>query len=225
MDQPNVDKAELAAVFRDIERANSLLGGNRLTIKAVGEMLKDYQKREFVILDVGCGAGAMLRRLARYGRQHNYKLRLIGIDLNPQALNIAREASEHYPEIRYMNRDVLSITGEDISCDILLCTLTMHHFSNAEIPVFLEKFIAISKIGVIINDLQRSRWAYGLFKVFSAIFIRSKIAKYDGLVSIKSGFLLKELKQWSSSLSGVFHEIKPKWAFRYAWVMRKDESE
>ncbi|MEX0290630.1 MAG: methyltransferase domain-containing protein [Flavobacteriaceae bacterium] len=223
MDNPNLEKALLAPVFKDIDRANRLLGGNRIIIKTIGRILKEYPHRELSILDVGCGAGAMLRVLAAFCRKKGHKIRLIGIDLNQQALSIAREQSKDYPEISYLNQDILSLK-EDLNCDILLCTLTMHHFSDDEIAVFLKKFIAISKIGVIINDLQRSKWAYIFFRVFSAIFIRSKIAKHDGLVSIKSGFILKELKALSASLPGVQHTIKPQWAFRYAWVMRKDES-
>ena len=222
MDDPGLDQGVLTEVFEDIDRANSLLGGNNITISAVNNIIRDYPDRELTLLDVGCGGGAMLRTLARYGRKNDYKMRLIGIDLSEQALAIAREQSKEYSEISYINQDILSLREGDFDCDILLCTLTMHHFHNEEIALFLKKFRVIANIAVVINDLQRSRWAHGFFKVFSAIFIRSEIAKHDGLVSIRSGFTLKELKKLALTLPGVQHSIKSKWAFRYAWVMRTD---
>ena len=222
MDNPMLDKEKLAEVFRDIDRANSFLGGNNITIKAVRSILKDYADKELTLLDVGCGGGSMLRTLAKYCRKENIKLNLIGVDLNEQALVIAKERSLKYPEIRYQKKDILSLTEEDIRCDILLCTLTLHHFDNEEISFFIKKFAAMASIAVVINDLQRSKWAYYLFKVFSTIFIRTPIAKNDGLISIQSGFVMQELKQLSSQLPGIQHSIRPKWAFRYAWVMRKD---
>ena len=222
MDNPDLGKDVLAPVFNDIDRANRLLGGNKITIRALHQMLKEDPDREFTILDVGCGAGAMLRALAQFSRDKGYKVKLVGVDLSEQAVSLAREMSMDFPEIRYLNQNILELK-EEMSCDIVLCTLTLHHFSNEEIVEILKKFLAVSKIGIIINDLQRSKLAYGFFKVFSAIFIRTKIAKHDGLVSIKSGFTLKELRKLSASISGVQHTIKWCWAFRYAWIMRKNE--
>ena len=74
-------------------------------------------------------------------------------------------------------------------------------------------------MGVVINDLQRSKLAYYLFKGFSAIFIRTAMARRDGLISIGSGFTREELQDFAKDLPMVQHRIRWKWAFRYVWVM------
>ena len=63
----------------------------------------------------------------------------------------------------------------DAGCDIILCTLTMHHFTDQQICTFIKTFVQLASTGVIINDLQRSKIAYRLFQLFSGIFMKSKL--------------------------------------------------
>lgn len=220
MDNPDLDIQELKNVFADINRANALLGGNQISLNALWELIKTEEKKSYTILDMGCGDGYMLREAALYLRKRNVKAEFIGIDLREDILFIAKEASKGFPEIRYQKQDVLALNPDEFRCDVLLCTLTMHHFNNAEIKVFLDKFIAISTMGVVINDLQRSGIACALFKVFRFLFLKTNIAKKDGLTSIQSGFLKAELQHFAKNIPNVIHVIQWKWAFRYAWVMR-----
>lgn len=219
MDDPNVAIDTLRLVFDDINKSNRLLGGNRITLSSVCKLIKEFPRKQYTIVDIGCGDGEMLRELANYFRNTEIEIVLIGLDLNEKALAIARELSVDFPEITFLKQDILALKPLNFNCDILLCTLTMHHFSNEQIPIFLSQFTKLAKIGVIINDLQRSALAYYLFIGFSAIFIKTKIAKHDGLVSIKSGFKKKDLITFSKDLSHTAHTINWKWAFRYVWVM------
>jgi len=78
----------------------------------------------------------------------------------------------------------------------------------------------MASLGVIINDLERNRLAYYLFHAFSLIFIKTKIAKQDGLISIRRGFLREELQGMSLAFPNLEHRIRWRWAFRYLWVMQ-----
>ena len=169
---------------------------------------------------MGCGDGSMLRELARFCQKNDIATRLIGIDLNEKALQLAVEASKDYPEIEYLCKDIIRFDADTLSCDILINTLTMHHFTNKEIEIFLQKFIELAKIGVVINDLHRSLSAYYLFQLFSLIFIKTKVAKIDGLISITKGFVKSDLLTYAKKLPTVSHQIEWKWAFRYVWVMQ-----
>ena len=220
MDDFTVGLQALRIVFDDINRVNAILGGNSITINAVARLIKENPKESYIIVDMGCGDGNMLREVAQYCRKNNYTIRLIGVDLNQEALQLAAEASKDYPEIEYQHRDILRIEATDLNCDIVLNTLCMHHFLDKDLVTFLHKFNELASIGVVINDLQRSRWAYYLFWLFSLIFIKTKTAQIDGLISISKGFLKSDLIQYSERLLGVQHEIKWKWAFRYVWIMQ-----
>ena len=217
------DTHELECVLKDINRVNRILGGNSITVNAVITLIQEHPKESYTILDMGCAEGNMLRELAIAARKQHINLNLIGIDLNRDALKIAKKASIDFPEIVYYEKDILSANFSDFSCDIVITTLTMHHFKNPEILNFAQQFTRLASIGVVINDLHRSALAYYLFKGFSLIFIKTKIAKIDGLTSIKRGFLKSELLALTKSLTSVYHEIDWKWAFRYVWIMRKQQ--
>lgn len=220
MDNPNVAIDTLRMVFKDINKSNRFLGGNSITLGKVRELIKEFPKKQYTIVDMGCGDGETLRKFAIYFRKTNLDVVLIGLDLSENALSIGRTLSVDFPEITFLKQDILTLKPLDLNCDVLMCTLTMHHFSNEQIPLFLSQFTKLANIGVIINDLQRSALAYYLFKVFSAIFIKTKIAKHDGLISIKSGFKKQDLISFSKDLPNTTHTINWKWAFRYVWVMQ-----
>lgn len=209
----------LRAVYNDINRVNMILGGNSITISAVSKLIISHPKAVYTIVDMGCGDGAMLRELAQFSRKYAIKMLLIGVDLNADVVKLAREASLAYPEITYIKRDILELDVSELHCDIIINTLAMHHFSDDNIVVFLQKFNQLASIGVVINDLQRSKLAYYLFKLYSIIFIRTETAKVDGLISISKGFLRSDLLKYAKVFPELEHKIKWKWAFRYVWVM------
>ncbi|MEM9142144.1 MAG: methyltransferase domain-containing protein, partial [Bacteroidota bacterium] len=203
MDDLSLPKATLAQVLEDIDRANRLLGGNRTTLTAVRQLVKGHPKESYIVMDIGCGDGSMLREVVLFFRKANIQVRAIGIDINENALDIARKLSAEFPEIRYRNQDVLAPISQELSCDILITTLTLHHFKNPEIVPLVQRFVKLARMGIVINDLQRSVLAYGLFKAFSAIFIRTRVAKNDGAISILRGFRRRELLAFSRQIPDV----------------------
>ncbi len=221
MDDPNISFEALQGTLKDISKCNSWLGGNAITIKAVEKLIQSYpDKQKWTIVDVGCGDGEMLRLLADYFAKNNLTIDYVGIDISEQGLNMADAASKNYPQVRFLQQDILTLTKDKLPCDVILCTLTLHHLADDVIHKFLKKFVDLANVGVIINDLQRSRLSHRLFQLFSSIFIQSPVAKYDGLISIRSAFSRDELINFSKPLKAKDFIIKWKWAFRYLWVIK-----
>ncbi|MFT5863222.1 MAG: 2-polyprenyl-3-methyl-5-hydroxy-6-metoxy-1,4-benzoquinol methylase [Flavobacteriales bacterium] len=222
MDDPSLPKDQLNTALKDITKVNRFLGGNQITISGIRKLMESQpEKKEWRIVDVGCGDGEMLRHIARTFKQHQQTFHLKGVDINRESIQMAQELSVVYVNLNFEVMDILKITPEALPCDIVLCNLTMHHFSDPEIHVFLEKFYKLATVGVVINDLHRSVIAYQLFRVFSRIFMKSPIARHDGRISIARGFILEELKQFSKHLGFENDTIGWKWAFRYLWVIKK----
>lgn len=221
MDDPNIPERDLKNALIDISRVNKLLGGNRITIKALERLLKENpMKKEWTIVDVGCGDGEMLRLIADYFDSKNLQLHLVGFDLSPQSIAMGKELSDSYSNIDLKVKDILTVQNDSFSCDVIICILTLHHFRDQEILKFMRQFVDLAKVAVIVNDLQRSKIAYQLFRLFSRIFIKSHIAKNDGLVSIASAFKKHELKKVAQQLEIKHSEITWKWAFRYLWLIK-----
>lgn len=223
MDDFHLQGEELAKTLRDIDKVNKWLGGSKITIDGIKSILAETSPEEPVkIVDVGCGNGSILREIADYGRKHHLQLELTGIDANLHAVEIARDLARDYPEINFEGLNIFSTSFAEKKYDIVLCTLTLHHFNDAQINRLLKIFLESAKLGVVINDLHRSKAAYYLFKAFCAVFIRNEIARKDGLTSILRGFRKSDLEKFSGKLKVRKQEIRWKWAFRYQWVLIKD---
>ena len=212
-------------LFRDtldkLEIINRLLGGNKVTIKGLKELLKNKSKNKIItIVDLGCGHGDILRDIAKFGRKNNYTFRLIGIDANIAAIDYAKELSCEYSELSFKAIDIFSEDFKKQSYDIVLCTLFLHHFKNNELISFLKMTIERATIGVVVNDLHRHKLAYYLFKLIG-FFVKNKMIREDGLTSILRAFKKKDLENISKQIK-VYFSIQWKWAFRYLWILKKD---
>jgi hypothetical protein len=222
MDDFSLRGTEMETLLTDLKRVNKLLGGNSITTNGIETLLQQHPKDKNVrIIDVGCGDGELLRQCALWARKNGYQFELIGIDANPHILKEAALRSEGFHEIEYCVLDIFSKEIQTLDVDICLCTLFLHHFKNINIVEILNTLLSQSRIGVVVNDLQRSRLAFQLFKPFSTIFIRTKIAKHDGLVSVARGFQKKELEELAENIPAIKHQINWKWAFRYQWLLFK----
>jgi 2-polyprenyl-3-methyl-5-hydroxy-6-metoxy-1,4-benzoquinol methylase len=215
-------------VLRDaldkIASINQLLGGNLLTLRSVQKLIHSLPKHhEITIVDVGCGNGDMLRVLADYGLKNNYNFKLIGIDANNFTIDHARNLSSKYPNISFSCEDVFGKPFEELKYDIVLCTLTLHHFTNKEIIQLMSIFYTNSKIGIVINDLHRSALAYRLFQGLCFVFQLNSMSREDGLTSILRGFKKADLIAFSEKLKFHSYIIQWKWAFRYQWIISKNK--
>ena len=227
-DEPETmdDCAMEGEILRDaldkIAKINQLLGGNQLTLRGVQKLIGNiFKTTTFTIVDVGCGNGDMLRTLADYGLKNNLNFQLIGIDANNFTVNHAQQLSRNYPNIRYQCEDIFDKSFEELKYDIVLCTLTLHHFKDDEIIHLLNVFNANSNIGIVINDLHRSAIAYRLFQALCLVFRLNKMSREDGLISILRGFKKVELVHFSEKLNFSNYKIQWKWAFRYQWIISK----
>jgi 2-polyprenyl-3-methyl-5-hydroxy-6-metoxy-1,4-benzoquinol methylase len=221
MDDFNLEGEVLRDALDKIADINKLLGGNSLTLDGVKALLKDRRTglQPLRILDVGCGNGDMLRTLADYGRKNNLRFELIGMDANAFTIRHAQELSAQYPEISYTCADIF-VSLQANTYDIILCTLTLHHFKDEEILTLLQGFRKHSRLGFVINDLHRSAIAYYLFKALCFVFRLNDMSREDGLISILRGFKKNDLLAYAKHLQLKNSSVKWKWAFRYQWIVK-----
>lgn len=222
MDDFALEGEDLRDALDKIAKINQLLGGNKLTLRGVQSLLTSISKsQKITIVDVGCGNGDMLRTISDFALENDYKFELIGIDANAFTINHARKLSKCYPDITYKYQDIFGQHFVELKYDIVLCTLTLHHFKEEEINKLLTVFNANSNIGIVINDLHRSIIAYRLFQLICIVFQLNKMSREDGLISILRGFKRNELIHFSKKLNFKNYRIKWRWAFRYEWIISK----
>ena len=222
MDDFSLEGEELQAALDQIARINQLLGGNKLTLHGIKQLLKKIDSSKTIkIADIGCGNGDMLRMLTKFAKKNNLKFKLIGIDANAFTIKYAQNLSKEYSNIQYYCEDIFSPEFKSLKYDIVLCTLTLHHFTNVEILNIITTFNKNVEVGIIINDLHRSKLAYHLFELICVLFSLNKMSREDGLISILRGFKKSELEEFSKKLNLKNYTINWKWAFRYQWIITK----
>ena len=220
MDNFALEGETLRDALDKIAFINRILGGNKVTLQGVKALLTTTSKKDIKVLDVGCGNGDMLRTLAKYAQKKGLSFQLYGIDANKFTIRHAQSLSQHYPNISFICADIFDEMAEDQQYDIILCTLTLHHFKNEDILKLLASFARKSSLGFVINDLHRSALAYHLFKIICFIFRLNSMSREDGLISILRGFKREDFLLFSSLLHFHNYRLKWKWAFRYQWIVK-----
>ena len=219
MDDFSIGGDLLRDTLDKLENINRWLGGNLMTVKALKKVLKNHPKeQELTIADIGCGHGDILRDVAKFGRKNGYKMKLIGMDANPTAIAYANELSTEFPELSFKTEDIFSEAFKNRKFDVVLATLFLHHFKEAQLVSFLGNTLKQTKIGIVVNDLHRHKLAYYLFMLLS-VFIKNNMIIEDGLTSVLRGFKRNELVHISNKLK-VKPQISWKWAFRFQWILK-----
>jgi len=198
---------------------NKWLGGNQVSLNGIQKLIKKLPRdQKLVIVDLGCGNGDMLRRVSKLGDRIGYQFKLMGIDANKDSIQYATLLSLGYKNITFHQMNIFSEEFKDLTYDIALSTLFLHHLNNEEIIDKLSLLNKQARVGIVVNDLHRNKVAYFLFNIIS-FFINNKIIRNDGLVSIRRGFKKDELVNFANKLQ-IKSDIRWKWAFRYQWIMK-----
>lgn len=81
MDDFDLEGEILREALDKIAGINRLLGGNKITIEGIANLISSGNKKALIrILDVGCGNGDMLRAIAEYGRKKGLNFQLTGME-------------------------------------------------------------------------------------------------------------------------------------------------
>jgi ubiquinone/menaquinone biosynthesis C-methylase UbiE len=86
-----------------------------------GFLLRHLPPRCGEALDVGCGTGAFSRLLAARCD------RVLGVDLSPQMVRVARERSGQHPNIEFQVADVMEVELPPDRFDCIASIATLHH--------------------------------------------------------------------------------------------------
>lgn len=218
MDAPGADPEMLGRTFQYLNFVNHTLGGYKILFSGLNALVKlQPNKHTWRILDLGCGRGDQLRQMILWAKQNNLNVQLTGLDNNPEAIRIAKDSLEN-DNIVFVVEDALSPAFDYSKYDIVVCTLFLHHLKDSEIGSLFTQW---NKCGtnVLVNDLQRSRLALMLFKIFSTISKAPSMAAHDGLLSIRKGFNFNELKLAATNSGFNNFRLLWKWAFRYQLLL------
>jgi SAM-dependent methyltransferase len=198
MDEP-CSREEMRACLRDLERLNRLLLGYRPVLQFLETLRPAIAMRgPLRILDVGCGYGDTLRRVARWARAREIAVELTGIDLNPDATAVAAEATRPGEPIRFIAADVFAYQPAHPP-HIIVSALFTHHLDDAEVVRFLRWMEERAEVGWCVNDLSRHPLPWRLLRWFTRLLRLHPFVQHDGPVSIARAFRPEDWQRYCAA--------------------------
>lgn len=217
LDAPNIPKELLFKNLRELDTVNRLLGGHAITLSGIKKLVTDKNKI-YRIVDVGCGGGDAMKKIAKWANENKFKVELIGVDMNADAILFMKEECKKFSNITGIVSDYREYLKSNTNVDIVHCSLFCHHLKDDELIELFQFMNQYTKVGFIINDLQRHWFAYYSIKFLTRILNGSTLVKNDAPLSVLRGFSKQELNELLIRAKVVGFSIEWKWAFRYLTI-------
>jgi SAM-dependent methyltransferase len=189
MDEP-CSRDELRACLRDLGRVNRWMMGYRPWFAWLDALLPRIDRGvegPVRILDVGCGNGDGVRRLAHWAKAHGIAADVTGLDINPDTVAIAAEETRLATNIQWVCTNVFDYDPPR-PIHLVVSSLFTHHLDDASVIRFITWMEAHATLGWFINDLSRGAVPYHFFRVFSKLANLHPFVQHDGPVSIARAF-------------------------------------
>lgn len=196
IDSPDTPWDQVLAAMRDVQRINGLLATYPILFAHLDKLATFPPDRPLRVLDVATGLADIPRALVDWARSRGRAVEVVGLDLNPRILEMARGTLDGYPEISLIEGDALHLPVAAGAFDWALCHLALHHFPETTHRAFLRELDRVVRPGggLMVGDLLRSRLTYmGAVPLLSLV--AGPIGKRDGLVSILNARSAPELDQ------------------------------
>jgi 2-polyprenyl-3-methyl-5-hydroxy-6-metoxy-1,4-benzoquinol methylase len=185
MDEP-CSREELRACLRDIAKVNRWMMGYRPWFLWLDAMLPRLAGR-VRILDVGCGNGDGIRRIAQWAAKRGIDVDMIGLDINADTVAIAADETSAAHNIQWICSDVFAYEPP-AQIHIVVSSLFTHHLDDSSVVRFVAWMEQHATLGWFINDLSRSAVPYRFFRIFSKLARLHPFVQHDGPVSIARAF-------------------------------------
>lgn len=221
LDGPNLPPNALARNFREIAAVNRLLGGYSATLIGLDSFA--FPDRKVTLCDFGCGGGDTLVQIAQWARRKGHKVRLLGIDHNPDIVAIAQANTNDYPEIEIVCDDFYSPAVRDLAPDIGLTALFNHHLTDAQNMTLLQHLREMCTLGFVINDLHRHSLAYASIYAIGRVMRTSYLFQHDAPLSVARSLRRNE---WHAALNAAgITTARIRWVFAFRWCITYHKSQ
>lgn len=110
-------------------------------------------------LDVGCGNGAAGRLVA-----DTFGMRVVGVDVDPQQIALARGASGDRPDLHFMTADATRLPFDDGHFHIVATNKTTHHVPQWASAIAEMKRVLKPQGYLIYADLKTPSWLAWVLK-------------------------------------------------------------
>jgi 2-polyprenyl-3-methyl-5-hydroxy-6-metoxy-1,4-benzoquinol methylase len=218
MDDPELDRSDHFQALRGLQRINRWTRNAGLAWRPVQELARQLGRKHLKILDIGTGSADIPIQLWRRAQDAGLDLEIEASDVSDQALQFAAQNCERAgAKLRLLPLDVLQERIEE-EYDVVMCSQFLHHLSDEQAELVLDKMKAAATCRVIAVDLVRSRLNWLQVWFAARTLSRSKVVHFDGPQSIRAAFTIDEIKTIAGRIGFSEFSIKSHWPCRFVLV-------
>jgi 2-polyprenyl-3-methyl-5-hydroxy-6-metoxy-1,4-benzoquinol methylase len=212
------DQVSFAAIKRnmqELEVINRQLGGHKVTLKGITQLLANDTPRteKIIIAEMGCGGGDNLRVIRDWAQKKKLEVQLIGIDINRDCIAYARQQTVN-KNIQFICADYKEVVFSQ-KPQVLFSSLFCHHFTNEQLVDMLQWMQRHTSVGFFINDLHRHALAYYSIQLLTKLFSKSYLVKNDAPLSVQRSFTKEEWTALFNNAGVLPFDCNWQWAFRW----------
>ncbi len=198
MDDPACDPARLRATLQRFDTVNRLISGWGAVYQSHIRPHLAGLGRPARVLDLGCGGGDVITRLARQATADGLEVEWLGVDPDPRAIEVAsrrRQIRDAAGSVRFERTDSSGLIAAGESFDLVLSNHVLHHLGADELTRFAAESRVLSRGIVLHGDIERGRIAYGLYTIAVTPLAPGSFLRTDGLRSIRRSYRADELAE------------------------------
>lgn len=139
LERPRDLRRFFGGLARDWEQLRRSLFGERFALEAISALLPPTT----TVLDLGCGSGIVLERIAPY------VARAIGVDQSPEMLELARNRTQALPSVELVEAPVEALPLPENAVDAALLVLVLGYLPDPE-RALLEAHRVVAPGGVLV---------------------------------------------------------------------------
>jgi ubiquinone/menaquinone biosynthesis C-methylase UbiE len=121
-------------------------------------------------------------------------LRLTVTDRSPEILAEARRTLAGAPRVTFTVCDARAVPFPERSFDVVLCSLSLHHFAPGEAVQVLREMDRLSRTGFILNDIRRCLTGFVVAWAVSRVATRNRLTQHDMPLSVLRAYTPDELR-------------------------------
>lgn len=192
MDRPQPVSAELERDLRNLRQLNRWFGSYALISSFIQRWIKPADRLR--VVDLCTGSADIPRLISDHARNVGASVTIDAVDQQSATLEIGRRLSADYPNIEFIEANILSWKPSE-PYDIALCTLALHHFSNDDAVRVLRRCRELSRKFVLVSDLRRGFFgSFGVYLLTATLF-REPMTRFDARLSMARAFSFSEMRE------------------------------
>ena len=218
MDDPALPASEHLHALAGLARLNRAARADRLTWPAVRWAVERAARdgRGARVLDVACGAGDAIARLAVRARRASARIEWTACDASQVALDEAEQAA------RGAGASVTTAQADAVhgplpaGQDLVTCSLFLHHLDRDDAVSALRTMASAAPAGAVV-DLDRTWLGMGLAWTASRALSRSSVVHFDATASVRAAWTADEAQ--SMALQAGLHDARVVRAWPERWIL------